>query len=138
MRISSFVLAAALPLSGVGCGEEASPSTRADEAPIDGTFPIGGEGSVECLNGQQIRIYEFSTAAERDSAAASLDPQDASRVDGASVAWSGNPIFWRSAERKLAMYAGVDVSVIDHLDDAFGARVSQGRGRSTDADAFDC
>ena len=77
--------------------------------PVGETFPtdpIGGEGHIECVNGQRLRVYEFSTAGERESAAESLDPDDASRVDGASVAWVGNPIFGRSGDRELVMYAG--------------------------------
>lgn len=121
--------------------EETAGATSAGGVPVGETFPtgpIGGEGHIHCVNGQRIRVYEFSTSAERESAAESLHPDDASRVDDASVAWVGNPIFWRSGDRELVMYAGREASVIDHLDDTLGTRVSQGRGRSSPSDAFAC
>lgn len=141
MRILRFVLLAAFMVAVAGCGEETSPSDPVAAVSVDETFPtdpIGGEGRIECVNGQQVRVYFFSTAAERDSAAESIDPDDASRVGGASVAWVGDPIFWRSGDRKLVMYAGGETSVIDHLDDTLGERVSQGRGRPSGPDAFTC
>jgi len=139
MWLLRIVLLPTLIVALAGCGEETSDSVGA--ATVDETFPtdpIGGQGQIECVNGQRVRIYEFTTSAERDSAAESLDPDDASRVGGASVAWVGDPIFWRSGDRELVMYAGEESSVIDHLDDTLGERVSQGRGRSSAPDAFTC
>jgi hypothetical protein len=141
MQLVRVVLVRMSMVALAGCGVESSVSSSVGAPSVDETFPtepIGGEGRIECVNGQRVRIYKFSTAAERDSAAESLDPDDASRVGGASVAWVGDPIFWRSGSRELVMYAGREPSVIDHLDDTLGERVSQGRGRSTAPEALAC
>jgi hypothetical protein len=141
MRFPSFIVLAVLVVTAAGCGEEASAPTSAGGESSGEAFPtdpIGGEGHFECVEGARVRVYEFSTAAERDRAAAALNPADASRVGHASVAWIGNPIFWRSGDRELVMYAGSDGSVIDRLDERLGERVSEGRGRPSSPDAFAC
>jgi hypothetical protein len=141
MRFSSFIVLAVLVVTAGACGEEPSAPTSAGGEFAGEAFPtdpIGGEGHFECVEGERVRVYAFSTTAERDRAAAALDPADASRVGQASVAWKGNPIFWRSGDRELVMYAGADRLVIDHLDERLGERVSEGRGRPSSPDAFPC
>ena len=141
MKVPAYIALALLAAAAAGCSEEVSDRSTTGSASTPEMFPtepIGGVGHFECVEGQRVRVYEFSSAGARDRAVDALDPADASRVGGASIAWTGDPIFWRSGDHELVMYAGSDGGVINRLDDELGERVSQGRGRPASPDAFAC
>jgi hypothetical protein len=92
------------------------------------TDPLPGEGRILCVDGQELRLYLFDTEEERAEAAELIDPADPSRVGGAIVAWSGNPVFWEVANA-LVLYSGSDVELLDELTSGLGEPYAAGRGR---------
>ena len=110
---------------------------RDDGNPPFPSDPIGGEGRLACVDGQEVRVFDFGSAEEAQRASDAIDRDDPSNLGSAIVSWSGTPRMWVD-EELLVMYSGPDNAVVATLERAFGAPFAVGQGRQTDAAAFSC
>jgi phage FluMu protein Com len=87
--------------------------------------------SVLEVDGQTVRAFEFSTAAEAQDAATQTAP-DASVVFGKPMKWKVQPFLFHS-DRLIALYAGDDANVLGQLDAQFGRPFAVGRPKETES-----
>lgn len=90
--------------------------------------PLAAQAELVCVNGEEVRVYGYSSAEERAAAAARIDPNDPSNVGTAIIDWVGWPRFWER-DRILVLYAGRDEATIDLLVSVMGDPFAVGQGR---------
>lgn len=93
---------------------------------------VGAQGHSLCVDGALVGVYRYETAAEAERVAEGVDRDDPSNFrHGVSIAWAGNPRFWR-AGRLIVLYLGSDSAVERRLTSVLGRPFAQGTGRSSD------
>ena len=106
----------------------AGAGARAVEAGSFDPTPLSGRATLLCLDGEEVRVYAFSSEQERVAAASRIDPNDASKVGTAIIAWAGNPRFWQR-DRILVLYLGGDEAIESLLSSVLGPPFARGLGR---------
>lgn len=101
------------------------------------TDPVGGDGVGLCVDGRQVNVYVFPTAAEAEAVASRIDPDDPSNLGTAMVSWVGNPRFWRS-DRLLVLYLGDDPGIEAGLTALLGAPFARSEGPGLPGDPSTC
>jgi hypothetical protein len=105
-----------------------------------GTFaadPLPGLGTLLCLGKQPVRVYTYSSAAERAQVGARIDPRDPSKVGTAIVEWTGSPRFWQR-DRILVLYLGSDAATEALLTNLLGQPFARGAGGLAGLPTRDC
>lgn len=101
------------------------------------TEPLGGQGTGLCVAGQQVRVYVYQTAEDREAVASRIDPTDPSNVGTSIVEWAGNPKFWQAA-RIVVLYLGSDPAVDSGISTILGPPFARGPGRDPGPDRHAC
>lgn len=89
------------------------------------------------MSGQQVSVYLYPTAADRDAAAARIDPTDPSNLGTSIVEWAGNPKFWQ-ADRIIVLYLGNDAAVETGITSLIGPPFARGQGRDPGPNRHSC
>jgi len=95
-----------------------------------GTFapdPLPGRGLLLCVNGEVVRLYVYSSTAERAQATARIDRNDPSHVGSAMVDWVGRPRFWQR-DRIAVLYLGPTQATETLLTSVLGMPFARGQG----------
>lgn len=100
-------------------------------------IPLGGLGTLVCLEGQKVRIYEYEAQSDRAAAAAGIDAADPSHVGTAIVEWAGNQRFWQR-DRVIVLYLGSDPAVEARITAVLGPPFARGQGRDPGPDQAGC
>jgi hypothetical protein len=90
--------------------------------------PFIAQGVVMCLGKEPIRLYVFPSIADRQQAAARIDPANPSNMGTAMVDWNGRPRFWQR-DRVLVLYLGEEVATEALLRGVLGQPFAIGQGR---------
>lgn len=115
------------PAAGLAAALEAA-GAEVRQAGVFNTEPLGGQGVSLCVAGQQVSVYVYATAQEREVVAARIDPTDPSNLGTSIVEWAGNPKFWQ-ADRIIVLYLGGDPAVEAGLSSVLGQPFARGQGR---------
>lgn len=91
---------------------------------------LGGRGFTFCIGGQEIRVWEYLSQADRQAASRLIDRNDPSKIGSAFVEWRGDPTFWQR-DTILVLYLGNQAETLDVLSELFGPSFAEGRGRSS-------
>lgn len=83
---------------------------------------FGPEGKIIKVDGQDIQVFEFSTAAEAEEAAGTISPEGGS-VGTTMVTWIEPPHFFQS-ERLILLYLGENAALIKGLEEVLGPQIA--------------
>jgi hypothetical protein len=106
------------------------------EAGAFSTDPLSGRGVLLCLGNEPVRVYEFTSAAERAAVASRIKPDDPSNLGTSIVEWAGRPRFWQR-DRILVLYLGESAATEALLTSVLGPPFAKGPGRAP-LQARDC
>jgi len=100
-----------------------------DAAPVEtfSTEPVGGQGHLICVGGEEVRVYLFATDELGAAAAARINPDDPSDFGNAIIEWAGNPRFWQRGPM-LVLYLGEDQATEALITGVLGPPFAQGQG----------
>lgn len=87
--------------------------------------PLAFEGVVVCVNGEDIRVYSYSSEQERVAVTARIDPDDPTNIGTSIIEWDGWPRFWQR-DRIIVLYQGNDQDTADLLRRVLGEPFAQG------------
>jgi hypothetical protein len=90
--------------------------------------PLANEQLIVCTGGEDVRVFSYSTEADRAAASRRIDPDDPSNVGTAIVEWAGSPKFWQR-DRIIVLYLGTDEMTVDALTALMGEPFARGEGR---------
>lgn len=105
-------------------------SLEAAGVPVDdtaGTVPqpfFEPDARVIRVDGEEIQVFEFESAAEAQSAAATIS-EDGSEIGTNMVTWIATPHFFQAGDL-IVIYVGEQQSVVDALQAALGPQVAGG------------
>ena len=124
------------PVAAFGAALQAA-GAEVRETGAFSTEPLGGQGIGLCVSGQQVSVYLYPTAADREAIAARIDPTDPSNLGTSIVEWAGNPKFWQ-ADRIIVLYLGDDPAVESGISSVLGQPFARGQGRDPGPNRHSC
>jgi hypothetical protein len=99
----------------------------ADPVETFSTEPVGGQGHLICVGGEEVRVYLFASDDLVAASAARIDPDDPSNFGDAIIEWAGNPRFWQRGPM-LVLYLGEDQAIEARITGVLGPPFAQGQG----------
>jgi hypothetical protein len=103
---------------------------------VDATVETGGQaeqpffsvpGRIVLVNGQQLQVFEYGTAADRGEESALISPEGFT-VGTYNISWVQQPHFW-AVGRLIVLYVGEDEALLELLTPLLGEPITQASDR---------